>query len=374
MNIAIDIRPLLDTPRTGVGEFTFEMIDALLKTDTNHQFFLFYSGRKIDKKAMEMWKYDHVHYVHVQWPNKLLSLMTTCKLIKLNQFIKQDIDWWVSPNIGFTHLSKSIKHVQVIHDLSFELYPECFSWKRRAWHKVLQPRRQARQADVVLTPSYSARRDVIDRFGVEADKVVCLYPGISSLFVENLSKLNEDTLGQVRKKYHLPKNYLLFLGTLEPRKNIEAIIDAFVAYKQDHPSNIKLVLAGPFGWKYKSIVKKIASYKDVMHIGYVDAKDKPALYRLAKVFIYPSLYEGFGFPVLEAQAAGTPVVTSNGSSLVEVADPKAYLVHPYLVSEIHKGIEVQIEGEKGYNSSIIQKFAWDTFAQEFLCKVSLYEA
>ncbi|MBT6335026.1 MAG: glycosyltransferase, partial [Candidatus Magasanikbacteria bacterium] len=173
-------------------------------------------------------------------------------------------------------------------------------------------------------------------------------------------------------KYNLPSEFLLFLGTLEPRKNILAIIEAFVLAKPHLSSTCELIIAGSLGWKHGPILRAIARTSGVRYIGYVDEIDKPALYCLSTIFVFPSLYEGFGLPVLEAMASKTAVITSARSSLAEVVGDAGYLVHPLYVSEIADAIITLCTDDtlrelyriKGYTRSC--DFSWQKTAKTFL--------
>ena len=164
----------------------------------------------------------------------------------------------------------------------------------------------------------------------------------------------------------------MFLGTVEPRKNILSLIDAFKKFSELSTINYELLIAGARGWKCESIMKAIDETEGVRYIGYVDPEDKSALYELADLFVYPSLYEGFGFPVLEAFVSSTPVVTSNRSSLPEVSDGAAYLVNPYNVSEIQNGMRL-ILSDHTFQQRLsvmgkerVGEFSWDVAAKKFL--------
>ncbi|MCB9798408.1 glycosyltransferase family 4 protein [Candidatus Nomurabacteria bacterium] len=371
MNIGIDIRPLLDSPRTGVGEFTYEFLDAILHTDHKNQYFLFYGRRKVDRSKIELWKQRNVTYRYVGLPSKVLNFLTLFGIIKLDRFFEQELDYFVSLNIGFSSVSSRCKRVQVVHDMSYELCPSWYNIKRRIWHWILHPRRACKKATFVITPSHNTSRDVTHQYGIKKDRVHTLRPGVGKEFLEYKRGLSEEKFFEVRKKYSLPEKYLLFLGTIEPRKNIEGVIDGFERWNRTQKEKYTLVIAGTLGWKYKSVVKKMKSTQNVMPIGYVDACDKPALYQMAEIFVYPSFYEGFGFPVLEAQSVGTSVVTSSNSSLVEVADEFASLVDPYSVTEIEKAIAFQIDQQKRYNEENKVEYSWGVFVQEFLHLLSL---
>jgi glycosyltransferase involved in cell wall biosynthesis len=180
----------------------------------------------------------------------------------------------------------------------------------------------------------------------------------------------------IRKKYNLPHKFILYLGTLEPRKNVDNLVEAFSTSSILNLESCNLVIAGAQGWKSKKLLEKIKKTPGIRYIEYIDAEDKPFLYSLASLFVYPSLYEGFGFPVLEAMASGVPVLTSNRSSLPEVVGSAAYLVNPINVFEIEKGIIMLLkdhELRKLLVESGTQKtceFSWEETAKKFLSLLS----
>ena len=385
MNIGIDIRPLMESNRTGVGEYTFELLNALFQIDKENQYFLFYNSNKDVSRNIPVWNNKNVHYKKFNWPNKLFNL---CLLVfgwpKIDKLIGNDLDYFFSPNINFTALSrrriklwrgeaKNVKHILTIHDLSFEYFPDCFGLKRRLWHKILLPKYACQKADIILTPSESTRQDVMEKYKIDGNKVKVIYPGLSSVFnlfspFDSAQGFDEQSSSkEVKKKYNLPEKFVLFLGTIEPRKNIIGIISAF-----QKNSDYKLVIAGAKGWKYKPIMNMIEKCNNVQYIGYVEAKDKPTLYGLADLFVYPSLYEGFGFPVLEAMSVGVPVITSNRSSMPEVADGGAYLVNPNNISEIAEGVKLLLSDKEAAEILRVkgrvraQDFSWEKAAKEFL--------
>jgi len=355
MKIGVDIRSLMHEKRTGVGEYTYELLNAVFSLDHDNQYYLFYNSYQDVSKNIPTWQQANVHYVVKHWPNKLFNLLIWLKLIKLDKLFKVDV--WFSPNLDFTNLSKKVKHILTLHDLSFEFLPECFSKKRQWWHKFLNPKKQSQRADLVLTPSENTKRDVSDTYGVKQVKV--LYPGLSEL----------KSSGGIKKKYDLPDKFILYLGTIEPRKNIAGIIQA---YKQLGDKEYTLVIAGSKGWKYEKIMQEIETTEGVQYIGYVAAADKAALYQAASLFVYPSLYEGFGFPVLEAMAQAVPVITSSRSSLPEVVGSAVYLVNPNNVAEITRGMKSILSDEKlrdilvNMGKEQAGKFSWQKTAQEFI--------
>lgn len=394
MNIGIDIRPLMEESRTGVGEYTCELLNALFDIDKENQYFLFYNSGKDVSKNIPKWRQKNVHYIKSRYPNKLFNFFILFfkfpkldkLIIKNKQSIINNLDYFFSPNINFLALSKKTKLILTIHDISFEFFPDCFSLKRRLWHKILDPKKQCKKADIILVPSENTKQDIINFYDVPENKIKVLYPGLSKKFrtLSAQAVNNTESIKVVRSKYNLPDKFILFLGTLEPRKNIIGIIQAFKFSKLFPPEadpsfsrGYELVIAGTKGWKIEPIMDLINVTKGVKYIGYVDAKDKPMLYSLASIFVYPSLYEGFGFPVIEAMASHTPVVTSNRSSIPEISDNAAYLVNPNNVDEIRRGMEVLSKDEKLCNLLIengkkrIEKFDWSSSAKEFVNLINL---
>ncbi len=398
MNIAIDIRSLMTKQRTGVGEYTYELLDAVFlntntedaekKEDTENieinQYFLFYNSYKDVSENIPKWEYDNVHYVCTRMPNKLFSLLTWLSLIKLDQLILRNlktqkhkntktqkqpsdtlIDYFFAPNINFLSLSRKTKLILTVHDLSFELLPECYTWKRRLWHKVLRPKKMCRRANIILTPSENTKRDVVREWGIETEKVKVLQPGLCSHITYHMSHIIDRKIYDVKRKYNLPEKYILYLGTIEPRKNILGIIQA---YKKSSllGEGYMLIIAGASGWKNEEIFKAIENTAGVKYIGYVDDEDKTILYKNSSLFVFPSLFEGFGLPVLEALACDTPVITSDRSSLSEIFGDFVYLANPNNIIEIGSAMKKILSGKLEFKKIDLEKFSWNTSAEKFL--------
>ena len=389
MNIGIDIRCLMKTPRTGVGEYTYELANAIFKIDKTNQYFLFCNSFKDNSQDLPKWDFSNVHYINTRYPNKLLN--ASLKLFgrpRLDKLIaktgglkiencKLKIDYWFSPNLNFTSLSSNVKQILTIHDLSFEFYPQFFTRKQQFWHKIINPKKQCRRADIIVTPSQNTKRDVADFYGINPEKIKVIYPGLAEGFIKinngpAFASLLWATAG--KEKHNLPEHFILFLGAIEPRKNITNIIKAFELVYHEL-SSYYLVIAGAPGWQNQAIydyAKQSPAKDKIKFIGYVEPGDKPALYSAADLFVYPSFYEGFGFPVLEAMAMGTPVITSNRSSLPEVTQNSAYLCSPNSPQEIAQGIKTILNNQplretltqRGLEQS--KKFSWENAAKEWL--------
>jgi glycosyltransferase involved in cell wall biosynthesis len=228
--------------------------------------------------------------------------------------------------------------VITVHDLSFLRYPGAFRPFNR-WYLSWITRTCTRRAARVIAVSESTRQDVIRLCGVAPERVVNIPNGVTAGF----SPASTEAVAAFRQVRGLPDRYMLFLGTLEPRKNLVRLIEAYGRWRQGRGGPAaKLVIAGGKGWYYERIYARVAELgllEDVIFPGYVPAEDLPWWYRAADLFIYPSLFEGFGLPVLEALACGTPTIASCASSLPEVAGEAALLVDPDDVQALAQAIE-----------------------------------
>lgn len=379
MNISIDIRPLMSPIRTGVGEYTYGLLNAIFEIDKVNQYFLFYNSHADVAKFIPKWEQNNVHFVQTKWPNKLfnfsLRLFKRPRLDKLMAKIsKQNIDVFYSPNINFTSLAEKTKSILTIHDLSFEFFPEFYSLKQRLWHKIINAKKQCEQASVILTPSENTKKDIMKKYAIAGEKIKALYPGLDAGF-----NTSANVAPNIKQKYNLPEKFILFLGTLEPRKNIIGLIEAFEKSFSKLSSPYSLVIAGTKGWRSKYIFQRIESSpikNQIKFIDYVDPADKPALYKAADLFVFPSFYEGFGFPVIEAMASGTPVITSNRSSLPEITEGAAFLINSSDTNAISEAMIKILNSAnlKTYfkNKDLTQaaKFNWTTTAKNWLNTVN----
>jgi len=370
MKIGIDIRSLQDKQKSGVGEYTFGLLAALFKIDRQNEYYPFSNARNIKQVDIPESNGAKVSHKHFQYSNKYLNFkFKFFNKPKIDKLLGVDLDAFIFPNINFYSLSQGIKKILVVHDLSYELYPSFYSPKSRLWHKMINAKKFCREADKIVAVSENTKNDIINVFNIPEEKVITIYPGISDSMrpVTDRAKLAE-----VKEKYNLPSKFILYLGTIEPRKNIRGLMQAFDILKTKSDLPHKLVIAGAKGYKSEKILKK--DYK-IQYIDYVVAEDKPALYTLADLFVYPSFYEGFGFPPLEALSCGTPVVASHAGSLGEVLGKAALLVNPHNASEIADGMinilqdeatkKIFIEQAHG----VLEKYSWEQNARRWLDKI-----
>jgi len=215
------------------------------------------------------------------------------------------------------------KTVATVPDLVFDLYPQTTKWTGRLWWKLFA-RESLRKASQIITHSHSTKSELCRYFGVPEEKIQVLNHYAKESFRPTLDRT-------IPRRYGLPDKYILYLGTLEPRKNVTTLIRAFALAKQRGALPHALVIAGQRGWLYQDIFRTVEQLElktHVIFLGYVPDDDLPALYSGADLFAYLSWYEGFGLPVLEAMACGTPVLTSNVSALPEVVGDAGILVAP----------------------------------------------
>ena len=372
MIIGIDIRTLMDEQYSGVSEYTFNLLNAIFKIDNKNEYKLFYNSWHNISDRMPKFNYDNVKIVKTKYPNKLFNniLQKIFKTPKIDKLLSVDI--FFMPNIGFISLSSQCKKIITIHDLSFLRYYDFFSLKRNLWHKIINVKKIIKNFDHIIAMSKNTKKDIIELCKITEKKISVIYSGIS----EKYYKIDDKENIKIKNFPNLPKKFILFLGTLEPRKNVDSIIKAYNKLRKNNNFNkYKLVIAGGKGWKNKNIYNafKNSKYKnDIQFLGYVENKDKNYLYNLADLFVYPSFYEGFGLPPLEAMACGCPVITSSVSSLPEIVGSAGIMVNPHDILEISQAMN-DILSDKNLQNKLSQKgiekakeFNWEKSAKEYL--------
>ena len=267
-----------------------------------------------------------------------------------------------------TPLLSPCPSVVTVYDLSFLLYPENFERAKR-FYLGLFTRLSVRRARRVIVISESTKRDVVRLLGVPPEKVEVVYCGLDEAF----HPLAQEQVAAFRSKRGLPERFILFVGTIEPRKNVTRLIEAFAALQTCQLANLKLVIGGAKGWFYQDVfarVEELGLEGEVMFPGYIPANELPLWYSAAKLFVYPSLYEGFGLPPLEAMACGTPVVVASTSSLPEVVGEAGLTVDPSDIEGLAEAMRRALADEalrqemreRGLRRA--QGFSWTKTAQE----------
>lgn len=352
MRIAIDIRPLLEPRPGGVAHFTSCILDALLRKPS-HQYALFSNAVAREPKVA-----GEADRRFSRYPNKLLNASFAFLGTPTIEGLSGGADAVYLPNLNFA--ATRLPYVVTVHDLSFVRYPRFFSAKQRLWHGLVEPRRLIEGAAAVTAVSEHTKADLMETYGIAGEKITVVSPGVDRSF----RPLPPAECAGVLKKYDLRPGYFLFLGTIEPRKNIKNIIAAF----ERLGGNARLVIAGGDGWLCRAIHERAArspARDRIRFIGYVVGEEKPALYSAALAFIYPSFYEGFGMPPLEAMACGVPVIASHVTSLGEVVGDAGLLVDPYNTNEIVAAMTA-LRDEPGLRETMrlrglaqAKKFSWE---------------
>jgi glycosyltransferase involved in cell wall biosynthesis len=284
------------------------------------------------------------------------------------------VEWFTGP-VHIFHSTdfvlppvRQARTILTVHDLTFMRLPECAEAGLRAYLDKVVPR-SIQRADLVLADSQSTKKDLIELLGVSPDKIEVVYAGVERRF---RPMEGEMALHRVKKRYGLNFPFILSLGTLEPRKNFTRLIEAYALMRD---RGLKLVIAGGKGWLYDEIFAKVEELgleDKIIFPGFIADEDLPALYNLAKIFVFPSLYEGFGLPPLEAMACGTPVVTSDRPSLPEVVGGAGLMVEATDDQELARAMERVLTDEnlrremreKGLRQAA--KFTWEAAAEKLL--------
>lgn len=282
--------------------------------------------------------------------------------------LKLDSVWFPKNVIPFG-LKPGIRKIVSILDLA-HFYPElkAYDW-RSTWYMKHMIRSSCQRADRIIAISENTRQDLIRIINVPRDKIEVI-PLAASVNYQRAISATE--LVRVREKYQLPNQYILFAGGISPRKNLIRLIKAFRNLNLPERDPVHLVLTGGKGWRNKEILEIMKTTPRVHHLGYVPDQNMPVLYRLATVFAYPSLYEGFGMPILEAQTSGIPVLSSRSSCLPEVGADSVYYIDMYDCADITKGLHELIVNQTlrdrltrlGYRN--IQRYNWRATADQIL--------
>lgn len=371
MRIGFDTRCFEEEKISGVGEYTLELLKHLLEKDCESQYVIFSNSFQQGDNRYFKWleKYPNAELKRFSFPNKILNFcFWYLNWPKIDKMIG-GADFFFAPNINFLSVSNKCPLITTFHDLSFERFPHFFSPKTRLWHKYfVNPRHIARTAQRIIAVSDSTKEDLKEIYSTNSENIEVIPHGVSHDF--RVIDKNDHQLLQIQKKYSLPNKFVLYLGNIEPRKNIISIVSAHkkLASKNPKLAEYELVLAGNVSPLCRDLIEK----NHIKTCGYIAREDRPYVYNLAYLFVYPSFFEGFGLPVLEAMACGAPVITSNNSSIPEVAEDAAILIDPNRPSELADAMEAVLADEKLYSKLTergpiqAQKFNWRKCANKTL--------
>ena len=384
----------------GIGRYTRELVRAIVEQGGNYRYTLFYAARGADRANPYLADLDQLRAAHPNVraapiplsPRRLTQIWQRLRAPLPVELFTGQLDLLHAPD--FVLPPTRARTLLTIHDLSFLVHPECAVPSMVRYLSDAVPR-SLHRADAVLADSQATRGDLARLLDYDPARVTVVYPGVSSRF----RPLPPEVTEPVRARLSLPERFVLFVSTLEPRKNLVRLLEAFARLGDGgwgmgdgeplspipHPpsADLHLVIAGRRGWLYEEIfaaIERLELSDRVRLLDYVDDNDLPALYNLAWVFTYPSIYEGFGLPALEALACGTPVVTADNSSLPEVVgdpttgskEPAAVLVPAEDVAALATALG-RVVSETALRARLraaglarARQFTWERAAQQVL--------
>jgi glycosyltransferase involved in cell wall biosynthesis len=366
MNICLDLSPVVHQ-KAGLASYARELTTQLIQMDAGISWSAFHYDRHPPVPLPA--PLDALPRYVVPWSAYRWRLTTA-----LRHFLGLSMDRSFA-GVDLFHATEhllprfsSVLTVFTLHDLIFLFHPETHKPLNR-WFLTLMMPRFLRAADAVIAVSECTKRDAIRFYGIPEEKITVIYEGVNPRF----RPASPEAIAAVRARYNLPEHFILYVGTIEPRKNLTALLEAFHHLLATH--DLRLVFVGKKGWLYEGFFRRLRELgleDRVIFTGYVPDEDLPAIYSAADLFVFPSLYEGFGLPVLEAMACGTPVVCSNTSCLPEVAGDAALLVDPADVRALAGAMERALTDEAlrvTLRARVMGKargFTWEQAAQKTL--------
>lgn len=364
MRIAVNTRFLLKGKLEGIGVFTHESLQRITRAHPEHEF-IFIFDRPYDASFIYS---SNITPVVIPPPARhplLWYLWFEWALPMILRKYKPDV--LLSPD-GYLSLSSNVPTLLVLHDLAFEHFPEYVPGLVGKYYRHYTPK-YAQHAKRIATVSNYTKLDVMQLYGVPPTKIDVVYNGIKDVY----QPLAAEAQQAIRNQYTNGAPYFVYVGSIHPRKNVDRLFKAFDDYKAQTNSPDKLVIIGAKGWQYGDIMAtyNAMQYKtDVIFLGHLEAEQVAGLVASARAMAYVSIFEGFGIPIVEAFASGTPVITSNTSSMPEVAGDAALLVDPTNVGQITTAMTQlyqhpeTAEALRERASIQLQNFSWELTAQK----------
>jgi len=369
MKIAVNTRLLLKNKMEGIGWFTYETLKRITNAHPEIEFIFIF-----DRKPSEDFIFSENVTAVVAHPQArhpfLWYLFFEFGVARVLKKYKPDL--FLSPD-GWLSLRSSTPQLAVIHDLNFEKHPEFLIPIVYKYYKYFFPR-FARKAKRLATVSNYTKNDLIERYGIDASKIDVVYNGVNDLF----QPLSESEIDRVREVFSEGKPYLLFVGLIHPRKNLKNQIKAFLQVKREIKSDLKyLVVGSRYMWdgEIDEILQASEYGKDVVFLGRQGLNELTGLYGAAFALTYASYFEGFGIPIIEAMKSGIPVITSNTTSMPEIAGKHAVIVDPNSVDEMRDAIVALSEDESLRKKLIegglkqVEQFTWEQSAESLYSSI-----
>ena len=365
MKIAVNTRFLIKNKLEGIGWFTFEIMKRVVQNHPEHEF-IFLFDRKFSKEFIFAGNVEgkvvmpparHPLLWQIWFEN---SIPRVLKKIKPDIFISTD---------GFLSKKAKVKTLLTIHDLAFEHFPEHVPPQVRKFYLKNTPE-YAAKADRIVTVSKFSKKDIASRYGIEEEKIDVVYNGAGKQY----HPLSQQEQEAVKQEFSGGEEYFLFVSALQPRKNLIRLLEAFDQFKNANPSKFKLLVAGKHTWikdEIETAVNAMAHKEDVIFLGHLSQQQLVRVMGSAFALTYVSLFEGFGIPIVDAMNAEVPVITSEVSSMPEVAGNAAILVDPFSVNSIADAME-KLYKDPGLKVSLLkngrlqrEQFNWDRSAEKF---------
>lgn len=372
MKITFDISPYVHH-HAGLGRYAGELLAAMRNVAPHHEFTALYHAAREMEIEGELQNVKTARVPLGAKPWRMSVLLAYYMRMTMDRFLPTSDVFH-----GTDHLLPPLKNSQeifTIHDLIFRFFPEYHLPLNRSFLDLMLPKFM-RRADAIIAVSENTRRDVARLVDIPLTKIFVIYEGVSRAF----HPINDSgALERVRAQYRLPPRFILFFSTIEPRKNLITLLDAYVELLRRHVEIPPLVVMGRKGWLYQETFQRIEDLNlkpRVILTDWVETSDVPAILSMAEIFVFPSLYEGFGLTPLEAMACGAPVISSNASSMPEVIGDAGILVEPRDVRGFADAI-ARVLGDDALRNELRAKglmqascFSWDRAARQTL---ALYE-
>lgn len=367
MRAGIDISCLLARPLTGVGYATLHLLNAMA-AQKQLDIRLFASSARINPAALD--------FLQAQFPLRMVRWPTLLKNQMWTRLEWPPIERWTGPidvAHGAFHLlpaSRSARRMVSVYDLYGLRHPEMASNKMSPRQHRLMLRHAAKRADVLLAISEHTRRECIEMLHIPEERCRVVYCGVDHREFEG--DLDTDALDALKKRLAVSGDYLIYLGTIEPRKNLARLVQAYAQVRARRKDCPPLLLAGGLGWQYQDVFRTISALdlgRCVIHAGYLSRREAMLLLRGARGSVYMSLYEGFGLPVLESMAAGTPVAASDSAAIPEVLGDTGIKADPINIESIASAIEQLVydeAGERERTAAALERarqFTWERTAR-----------
>ena len=362
MKIAVNTRLLLKDKLEGIGWVAYETLSRIVKAHPNDEFYFLFD-RKPDPKFIfaenvkpvvlfPQARHPFLYIIYFE-----ISVRRALRKIKPDVYISTD---------AYLSLRSNTPQIAVFHDINFEHFPQDFP-RWALWHYKKFFPKFARKAEKIITVSEFSKQDIIEKYGVEPEKINVVYNGAN----EGFEPISEDEKQRVREQYTAGYQYFMFVGSLHPRKNLARLFPAFDIFKERTGSDLKLLIVGEKRWWTEPIQKAYEAMRhkdDVVFVGHLQMNELHRVTAAAFASVYVSYFEGFGIPIVEAYKCDVPVITSNVTSMPEVAGDAAILVDPFDVESIASALEVILD--ENVRKTLIENgkerrndFSWDKAAE-----------